>query len=465
MSDTIKIVFKGALLPGQTQAEVAPRLALALKIPLAQAQTLFSGQPVTLKRNLPRADFSRYAENLSRLGIVVEMEDETPVTPAPPPAAASDENLLFPSLFGAAPAATPTPAAKTPAPAQSSAPQAAAALAIAAEAELMNCPKCGAQQPKRTLCRECGVDMPRFATAQQTSTPVVATAANGLPVHASQIAPDIDPEDGAEDTPPFRSLSFTGRLCRIRYMAYTMGFGLLFGLCLGLLLALGLIRNMVGIGFFGALFLGYLIRLNTLRLHDMDRSGWWQLLAIPLAALQGFGAYKAMMGGSSLLFGISNVLMLIYTLWMIAWPGSAKGNRFGHPNEANTAFGYIGAVFFILALIGGGIGAKQERLPMQKAHKQEAAPALVTLYCNSSAAACYEARNWFSRYPQLQYEDCNIETTPSCRTEFDRLGGTVIPMLVVGNKKRDGFDEEWLQREITLEMMRRAQARQEQQDD
>jgi len=460
MTDIIKIVFKGQLLPGKTQAEVAPRLALALKIPLEQAQTLFSGQTVTLKRNLPRADFPRYAENLGRIGIVVEMEEEAPQPAAATPQAAGDDNLLFPSLFGATPssAAAPTP---TPPQAPTSTP-AAPALAIAAEPELMNCPKCGAQQPKRTLCRECGVDMPRFAAAQAqaASAPVTPVQAAGQPVHASQIAPDLDPEDGAEDTPAFRSISFSGRLNRVRYMAYTLGFGLLFGLVLGLLLALGLVRNMVGIGFFGALFLAYLIRLNALRLHDMDRSGWWQLLAIPLGGLQGVAAYKMMTGGSSFLFAVSNVLMLLYTLWMIAWPGSAKGNRFGYPNERNTVLGYIGAVFFVLALLAGGFGAKNERVPMRPAPKPQQPTLQITLYCNSGATACYEARDWFSRHPQLPYTDCNIETTPACRSEFDRVGGTVVPTLVVGNKKRDGFDADWLQREIMIEMMRQAQEQQ-----
>ncbi len=464
MNDTIRIVFKGALQPGQTQAEVAPRLAQALKIPLEQAQTLFSGQTVTLKRNLPRADFPRYAENLSRMGIVVEMEDEAPAAaPVPPVSApAADDNLLFPALFGAAPA--PQPQASPVNPAQASA---APGLSVAAEPELMNCPKCGASQPKRTLCRECGVDMPRFAAAQTqvASEPIAPANPSGLPVHASQIAPDLDPEDGAEDTPGFRSISFSGRLNRIRYMAYTLGFGLLFGVGIGLLFALGMIRNWVGVGFFGALFLGYMIRLNALRLHDMDRSAWWQLLLLPIGGLQSVGTYKMLTGGSSFLFALSNVLMLVYTLWIIAWPGSAKGNRFGYPNERNTVLGYIGAVLFVLALITSMIGAKQNRLSMPQSKKPEVAPAFVTLYCNSSASACYDARNWFSRYPQLQYEDCNIETTPACRSEFDRLGGTVVPMLVVGNKKHDGFDEEWLQREITLEMMRRAQEQHAQGDE
>jgi uncharacterized membrane protein YhaH (DUF805 family)/ribosomal protein L40E len=392
------------------------------------------------------------------------MEDEAPAVPVATAPAAEDENLLFPSLFGAAPAAP----ASAPAPAAKTAGQtpAASAPVPSAEPEQMNCPKCGAQQPKRTLCRECGVDMPRFAAAQKEAASQPAATVQpvaGQPVRASQIAPDIDPEDGAEDTPPFRGISFEGRLNRVRYMAYTIGAAMLFGLVMGLMVPLGLIRNWVGIVFFAVLLMAYLVRLSVLRLHDMDRSGWYQLIATPIVLLQGYGAYRMQMSGSSMLFNLSSVLMLVYSLWMVGWPGSAKGNRFGFPNEANTALGYVGAIFFVLSLITSVIGAKQNRIPAlgpQAPQQQEARAFAITLYCNSSAAACHDARDWFSRHPRLPYEDCNIETTPACRSEFDRMGGRVVPMLVVGDKKHDGFDPDWLQKEIMAEMMRRAQERQ-----
>ncbi|WP_410498347.1 DUF805 domain-containing protein [Chitinibacter sp. S2-10] len=477
MNDMIRIVFRGELQAGQRQEEVAPRLAAVLKIPLAQAQSLFSGSPVTLKRNLPRADFPRYAENLSRIGIVVEMEDEVaasaqpippapikaePSTPTPLPAAqsapADDDNLLFPSLFGATPSSVPN-SAPSPAPASINT-TAAAPITLVSEPEQINCPKCGALQPKRTLCRECSVDMPRFAAAQAQATtkPAITASPNGQPLRASQLAPDINQEDYAEDTPPFRAMSFEGRLCRVRYMAYAVGAMLLAGLVFGLMIPLGMIRNWVGVGFFGLLFLGYLIRLSTLRLHDMDRSGWWQLILIPIVLLQGYGAYKLSTSGSSLLFNLSSLLTMVFTLWLIIWPGDKKGNGFGFPNERNTGLGYLGAVVFSLSLISGGIGAKQNRLPGLPTDKQAAQHATITLYCTSNDEPCVEARDWFSDNPDYAYDDCNIETSPACRSEFERIGDSVVPLVVVGNQKHNTFDPEWIEKEVVTQTLLGSQA-------
>ncbi|WP_348944898.1 DUF805 domain-containing protein [Chitinibacter sp. FCG-7] len=480
MNDMIRIVFRGELQAGQHREEVAPRLAAALNIPLSQAQALFSGSPVILKRNLPRADFPRYAQNLSRIGIVVEMEDEVaasapptapapvkaePSTPTPPPATqsapADDENLLFPSLFGTAPSSEPNAAPSPPLVPVDTVATAAAPLALVAEVEQINCPKCGTLQPKRTLCRECSVDMPRFAAAQAqvSAEPAAITSSpNGQPIHASQIAPDINQEDYAEDTPPFRGVSFEGRLCRIRYMAYAVGAMLIAGLVFGLMIPLGMIRNWVGVGFFGVLFLGYLIRLSTLRLHDMDRSGWWQLILIPIVLLQGFGAYKLGTSGSSLLFNLSSLLTMLFTLWLILWPGDRKGNGFGFPNERNTGLGYFGAVLFSLSLISGGIGAKQNRLPGLPNEQQAAQHAMITLYCTSNDEPCVEARDWFSNNPDYAYHDCNIETSQACRSEFGRIGDSVVPLVVVGNQQHNTFDPQWIEKEVVTQTLLASQA-------
>ncbi|MBS1154314.1 MAG: hypothetical protein H6R07_238 [Proteobacteria bacterium] len=434
MNDIVKIVFKGSLAPGKTQDEVAPRLAVALKIATQNVHSLFSGKPVVLKRNVPRADSLRYITYLAQLGILVEAESETPQPPA--------EDLLFPSLFG-----------NTAAVAVATAPPGAAALALAPE--MMDCPKCGVEQPKRTLCKACGVDMPRFQAAQfeMAHTPAVVTTS------ASRATPDAALEDGAEFTPEFRDFSFEGRLGRIRYMSYCFGASLITGGVLGLLLALGLIRNMIGIGFFGLIFLVYLVRLTSLRLHDMDRSAWWQCLAIPLSALQSYAAYKMLSGGTAGLLYLSAIPLFIYSLWIFAWPGSSKINRFGLPNERNTAFGYIGAVLFVALMIGGGVGTKQKGLLQQKqAAPEESQRNLVVLYCTPNSGACHEARNWFLRHPRLPYDDCDIETSADCRREFDRIGGQVVPTLVVGNNKHDGFSEEWLMAEVKAEILRQARA-------
>lgn len=432
MHNTVKIVFKGVLAPGKTQEQVAPHLAQTFKISPNQVDRLFSGAAVILKRQLPRADWPKYAAGLFKLGIVVEMAEEESL---PPPA---DEILIFPSLLGGAIPPTPAPA-----------PEVTPSAQLATIQETMSCPQCGTQQAKRTLCRECGVDMPRYQAAQMASTPTP-------PIH-SRVDPDTDPSDGAEFTPDFRDISFEGRLGRIRYMSYSLGAMLIFAVIFGLFMALGLIRNYVGIGFFGLLLLFFMVRLTTLRLHDMERSGWWQLLAIPIGALQGYGASKLAAGGSSLLFNFANILFFLFSIWLLAWPGSRKDNEFGFPNERNTAFGYIGAALLLIAGFAGGFGAKEGRLDeVMPGRESQQARQLVVLYCSNSNT-CQEARNWFARHPKLPYTDCNLDEQPSCRADFKRMGNLSVPLLVVGNKKHEGFDPDWLMAEVGAEMLRRAQ--------
>ncbi|MBS1198427.1 MAG: hypothetical protein H6R18_2212 [Proteobacteria bacterium] len=179
-----KIVFSGKILPGHDPAMVRDKLLSMLGLPPDQAERLFCGKPRVLKKELSAEEAKRYLDHLAKRGIAVDID--------PPLKAAS--NSSFPTLIidaepeapveeapkSAVPSTTAEPCAKpVPLPVKvvdavvSPAAPTTASLAAAPitllEPELKEviCPKCGEAQPKRTLCRACSTDMPRFAAAQQ----------------------------------------------------------------------------------------------------------------------------------------------------------------------------------------------------------------------------------------------------------------------------------------------------------
>jgi len=119
-----------------------------------------------------------------------------------------------------------------------------------------------------------------------------------------------------------RSVIAAGRMNR---KVYWIVVGALFGASF----LIGLIPGVNGLGIFGLVLL---IRVYAVRLHDIGRSGWWQLVmfAVMIAAgvaggvLTGGGSEVAIEGGASL-------VQLALTVALGAIPGQPAANRFGPP--------------------------------------------------------------------------------------------------------------------------------------
>jgi uncharacterized membrane protein YhaH (DUF805 family) len=71
-----KIVFDGALLPGVDVTTAKLNLAALYKSEVAAVERLFSGQTVTLKRDLSQADAQAYLQALTKAGIDARIETE-----------------------------------------------------------------------------------------------------------------------------------------------------------------------------------------------------------------------------------------------------------------------------------------------------------------------------------------------------------------------------------------------------
>ncbi|WP_124704939.1 DUF805 domain-containing protein [Sulfuriferula multivorans] len=136
---------------------------------------------------------------------------------------------------------------------------------------------------------------------------------------------------GQDDYSEVKVLSISGRIGRLRYLGYSMGYGMLIYLAFaaigGVALALGLPRGifmgMVGIGYVLAMVLS--IMLTIQRAHDFDKTGWLALLVfIPL-------------------------LNLIF--WFV--PGTEGENRFGKQTPPNRGgLVWVVVAIFAIAMIG-----------------------------------------------------------------------------------------------------------------
>ena len=72
-SDTYAIVFKGDILDGHDLPTVKLELAKLLKLKPDKIETLFSGQPVIIKKSTDKAEAARYGRALKRTGADVKL--------------------------------------------------------------------------------------------------------------------------------------------------------------------------------------------------------------------------------------------------------------------------------------------------------------------------------------------------------------------------------------------------------
>lgn len=309
MEKTVRLVFQGELLPGRALDEVKAGLPVLMKVPPEQVEKLFAGGSVVIKRGLPVSKLAAYQALLERAGICVVVEEETPEF-----------------TLELEPTATPEAASADSATAEPQIP------AI----EKMTCPQCGARQPKRTLCRSCGVDMPRYAAAQAT---LKSEAIQPAPLAQNTYAASTT--WGQEDElPPVLGLSFDGRLNRMRYLIYTLGSYVV--LALAGLMTLGSVFDTVNEGGFpllsmlllGGVFLMLVyfgLRFSVQRLHDMGMTGWLVLLSF--APFVGW----------------------LVWVWLSVWPGTKDANQYGPPNPPNSLAHkaiVLGLVLLLVLLMG-----------------------------------------------------------------------------------------------------------------
>ena len=92
MSDQqFEVLFRGDIVPGQAVAEVKERLASLFKLEAAQVEQLFSGRPMTIRRNLDEISAKKYQQALLNIGAVAELRQaKSEVAPAAQAATSTD---------------------------------------------------------------------------------------------------------------------------------------------------------------------------------------------------------------------------------------------------------------------------------------------------------------------------------------------------------------------------------------
>lgn len=109
------IIFRGDIVFGHQLADVKAKLQQLFKVDAAKVDSLFTGRPVPLKRNLDEATANKYRDVLIKAGAMVEIyaSDASPANAAPKPAPAPRRAVEPAAPVAATPAAAPV---ATPAP-------------------------------------------------------------------------------------------------------------------------------------------------------------------------------------------------------------------------------------------------------------------------------------------------------------------------------------------------------------
>lgn len=272
MTETrFKIVFDGELMPDISLEQAQSNLAELFKSSADRIASLFSGSPVVLKRDLGENEARQYQQALQKAGANVRMEADQ---------AAS---LSLTDIEEAKPQAADN---------------------------TMACPKCGHQQARADECVACGVIIEKYLTrqAEQASAPA--------PVAASPYAPPrAQVDDVEQEVGELKLFGITGRIGRLRYIAWSFVMTLIILPAYGLGLALTLGENMIGgLLILVAAVVGVVVsvQFGVKRLHDIGWSGWlWLLQLIPLV-------------GS------------IFALIMLVAPGTPGRNQYGATPPPNT---------------------------------------------------------------------------------------------------------------------------------
>ncbi|MFV0371936.1 MAG: hypothetical protein ACK5JI_09915, partial [Azonexus sp.] len=249
MTQRFRILISGRSLSGAPLATLKEAVARTFRLDDAAADKMLCGQPVVVSRNATAEAAEKLIARLRALDLEARSEPlpppaaapaDAPAPPAARPASAAPPagNELFaldPIMQTAPPQAQATEKPAAPGTAQ---PLALVDAATAGPGAVdTSCPRCGEIQPPRTLCRKCGLDMPRYHAAQQAAARE-ARAERDMAASTQQTARRASPADSG-DRARLLGLGWSGRIGRLDYLAGSCLCIAILGICALLALKTG----------------------------------------------------------------------------------------------------------------------------------------------------------------------------------------------------------------------------------
>lgn len=150
--------------------------------------------------------------------------------------------------------------------------------------------------------------------------------ANATPAPNPYAKPNAAVAEAGEQYQEVKVFATSGRIGRVRYIAYGMGIYFLFGI-LGFLLSLAIGQAGMVIGWIAIMVVGFMLTIQ--RCHDFNTTGWLSLLVlVPLVNL---------------------------IFWFI--PGTDGSNNYGDKTAPNGAGVIIAALIIPILFVGGILAA------------------------------------------------------------------------------------------------------------
>jgi uncharacterized membrane protein YhaH (DUF805 family) len=227
----------------------------------------------------------------------------------------------------------------------------AAGLSLQSETMTIICPKC---QHKRTAgdpgpkwqCPSCGI---AYNKASAPSPPL-ANKVNDAP--RARGDREINHDEVETVTPPVISLSMTGRIGRLRYLAFSWPIfvlGSILGMVAAVIVPVNKTLGMMVLILAGVLGLWMPLRLMALRMHDVNLSAKWVLALLLFPGVAGaVGAPHMVM--------ICAGIFWIAALLLFALPGAETDNDYGPPPGTNTTLIKVGAGAVLVLMALGVVG-------------------------------------------------------------------------------------------------------------
>jgi len=103
----------------------------------------------------------------------------------------------------------------------------------------------------------------------------------------------------------------------------------------------------------------------------------------------------------------------------------------------------------VIDRISSYAGPAQVSSAPQQASARKAS-ARVVMYTTPTCGYCRQAKAHFN-YRRVAFEERDVEHSTEFRREFYRLGGRGVPVILVGEKRMDGYDRRALDAMLTAE--------------